>query len=154
MYGAEVGVHGEGPGYRSRVVELSAEEKTRTFQKQRPGTWKIARIIKWQESKDKDRKINSKQNKQKPGVSQEGWSLASAGILLSSWHRKASAPLSLKDGEVPRYPPTCYTLEKVHLLSFPRNITNRFPSSRGCALNFTLHCGPRDREQIPFSPVI
>lgn len=37
-YGVEVGVHGEGPGHGSRLEEHSAEEKSRTFQKQRTGT--------------------------------------------------------------------------------------------------------------------
>lgn len=45
---------------------------------------KIIIITKWYKSKDKgEKKINSKQNKQKPGASQEARSLASTGLLLS-----------------------------------------------------------------------
>ena len=137
-----------------RGVEERTEEKARACQKQCPGTWKIIIIIKWQEPKDKERKINWKQNKQKPEGSQEAWSLASAALLLSSWHRKSSTPLGVRDNEVPSYPPVFYILDKVHLVSSPRQITERLPRSRGHPQNIKPYHSPGERAQIPFSLVI
>lgn len=100
------------------------------------------------------RKINWKQNNQKPEVSQEGWSQTSTELLLSGWHRKSSTPLGVRDNEVPSFIPVCYMLEKVHLVSSPGKITEWFPRSPGRPQNIKPHWSLEDRQRIPFSLVM